>query len=402
MNLSLRSVLGGVRVTDAAVAVTLVGVGQLDVWARLFPDGYEGSRTLNAALAALAAAGAVVVRRWPLPAVMWTTAVVCLTRPFFAHDSTILAGGFLALIVVTASTAVHEDQRGSLIALAVALAGLAIYLSAEPALRSPASYVGDGLFIALPWLAARLVRARTQQAVRLSADLEQARAEQAAREQEILAEERARIARELHDVVAHSVSVMVLNIGAARLHLTPGQEKARQPLAVAEETGRQALTELRRLLGVLREVPDLPAASASPQPSLGDLDRLAEAMAATGLAVHLERRGRARPLPPALELSAYRIIQEGLTNALKHGHATRAQVTVDFGETSLAVDITDNGTGNQAGLPVSGHGLIGVRERALLFGGRVDAGPRRPGGWRLYAELPIRAGQQAAAVGGGR
>ncbi len=383
----------GIQVLDVLVAVGVLVLGEIDVFYRLNPGvAYLGSREYNAALCAVLAPAVLVRRRWSLPAVIWVTVVVCLSRPYLAHDTSVYEG-FLPLIVLTAGAAVYENRRRSVIALAVAEAGLALYVAAEPTLRSVSAGIADSMFIVLPWVAATILHSRNQQATRLSTDLALTKAEHAAREREILADERARIARELHDVVAHSVSVMVVNIGAARLNLTPDQQPARQALVVAEETGRQALAELRRLLGVLRQDDTGEVASASPQPDLGRLDVLVEAMAASGLAVRIRRLGEPRPLPPALELNAFRIVQEGLTNALKHGKATEAEVTLRFEDSKLSVEVIDNGKdGNPApSLPRSGHGLIGARERAHLFGGRLDAGRMAGGGWRLTADLPLVA-----------
>ena len=395
MGLIRRQLGFGVQVLDVLVAAGLLALGEIDVFYRLNGgDLYFGSRGYNAALCALVAPAVLVRRRWSLPAVMWVTVVVCLSRPYLAHDTS-LYEGFLPLIVLTAGAAVFETRRRSIIALLVAEAGLALYLAAEPSLRSVSTGIADGMFILLPWVAATILHARTQQAHRLSSDLEQTRIERAAREREILADERARIARELHDVVAHSVSVMVVNIGAARINLHPEQEPAQHALVVAEETGRQALAELRRLLGVLRQADHSEAASASPQPDLGRLDILGEQMAGTGLAVRIHRLGDPRPLPPALELNAYRIVQEGLTNALRHGNATAADVTLRFGESTLGVEVVDNGTGHsqESPLPRSGHGLIGARERTHLFGGRLEAEALADGGWRLKADFPLASSE---------
>lgn len=217
------------------------------------------------------------------------------------------------------------------------------------------------------------------------------------REAAILAEERARIARELHDVVAHSVSVMVVNTGAARLQLDDVDSAARQPLLVAEDAGRQALTELRRLLGVLRLGPGAGSGggdtTTAPQPALDALGELLDGLRASGVSVDVARRGEVRRLGSALELSAYRIVQEALTNTLKHaGPSATAAVTLDYAPDELTIDVVDDGgdtSPTAPAFPVSGHGLLGAKERAALFGGSVTAGPVAGGGWRLHACLPV-------------
>jgi signal transduction histidine kinase len=228
------------------------------------------------------------------------------------------------------------------------------------------------------------------------AELE-ARAERAERDREALtrravAQERARIAREMHDVVAHSVSVMVVQSGAARRTSDP--DKAHALAGQIEATGRQALTELRRLLGVLRGGETSTPPSLAPQPALDQLETLLEHMRAAGLDCELTLTGRRRALSPGVDLTAFRIIQEALTNCLKHAGPARASVSVDFGDRLLSLVVTDDGRGvipsPTPGDPTSGgHGLIGMRERVAVFGGSLWAGPRRGGGYDVIAQLPL-------------
>jgi signal transduction histidine kinase len=211
--------------------------------------------------------------------------------------------------------------------------------------------------------------------------------------QEVLAAERARIARELHDIVAHSVAVMVIQLGAARLRLPDGPAAAEPPLLAAEDVGRQALAELRRLLEVLRagELPAAPADAAPPsppQPGLPELDALVTNARATGLDVDVTVEGPPVDLPPGLDLTAYRIVQEALTNTMKHGSARCVRIALRYGDRSLRLEVVDDGRGmaipNQRG-----QGLVGIRERVALFGGTADVGPSPTGGWRVAAELPL-------------
>ena len=205
-----------------------------------------------------------------------------------------------------------------------------------------------------------------------------------------VASERSRIARELHDIVAHNVSVMVVQAEAADemlAHASP--DRAREPVQRIQATGRAALTDMRRLLGILRDS-DLPP-ELGPQPGIANLDVLLVKVREAGLPVDLEVVGEPSPLPPGIDLSAYRIVQEALTNTLKYAGTARACVRVEFVPGALELEVADDGRGTDAAAPGgSGHGLVGMRERVELFGGVLEAGPRADGGYRVRARLPLR------------
>jgi signal transduction histidine kinase len=218
------------------------------------------------------------------------------------------------------------------------------------------------------------------------------RAQLAERERDLAAreavvEERARIARELHDAIAHNVSMMVVQAGAERRVLDGNAGTTREVLETIERIGRSALTEMRRLVGMLRSDA---ADSLAPQPGLGDLPTLVGQVCEAGLPVELHVDGEPRELPVGIELSAYRIVQEALTNALKHAGESHAFVRVHYGADSLELEIVDDGGGAPAPLSSGGHGLIGMRERVALYGGRLDAGRRPSGGFAVRVLLPIR------------
>ena len=235
------------------------------------------------------------------------------------------------------------------------------------------------------WYAGRRLRLRRERA-------EQLRQEQEAQARRIVAEERTRIARELHDVVAHRVSLMTVQAGAARMVAADDPEAALRAMGAVEIAGRQALDELRHLLGVLR--PDAHLAGGrmveeQPQPGLADLPQLVEQTRQAGVDVSLATDGLPQALPARVELSAYRIVQESLTNVVKHaGPDARTDVRVTSDGRCLIVEVTDDGLGATV-LPGASHGIVGMRERALLLGGSLDVGPRPAGGFRVLAQLPI-------------
>jgi signal transduction histidine kinase len=200
-------------------------------------------------------------------------------------------------------------------------------------------------------------------------------------------EERARIARELHDVVAHSVGVIVVQAGAERMALAAEAERTRDVLQAIEATGREALAEMRRLLGMLRK--DDAELTLAPQPSLRQVDALVRQMAEAGLPVELEIEGDPVPLPPGVDLSAYRIVQEALTNALKHAGAARARVAITYGRDEIGLEVSDDGGGPTLAAAPDGHGLVGMRERVALYGGELKSGRGSAGGFVVRARLPV-------------
>jgi signal transduction histidine kinase len=254
----------------------------------------------------------------------------------------------------------------------------------------PGHTTGELVFIPIDfvvaWVAGFALRERSEQAEAAEVRAAVAERERDAAARIAVAEERARIARELHDIVAHAVSVMVLQVGAVRHKLPNALDEDRDALAGVERAGRTALTEMRRLLAAMRDDGD--EAELVPQPGLDGLDSLVEEIGRAGLRVELHVDGEQVPLPRAIDLSAYRIVQEGLTNALKHSQATRADVTVHYRPDEVQVEVRDNGIGNSRtdGL---GHGLVGIRERVKIYGGEMAAGSANGGGFVLSTRLPL-------------
>jgi signal transduction histidine kinase len=229
-------------------------------------------------------------------------------------------------------------------------------------------------------LVRRVVRDRERRA-----DIAERERDLAARE--AVVEERARIARELHDAIAHNVSMMVVQAGAERRVLGEERSSTREVLETVEQIGRGALTEMRRLVGMLRSSGEEPLA---PQPGLADLERLVGQVREAGLPVDLQIEGARRELPVGLDLSAYRIVQEALTNALKHAGQARATVSVRYHDDSLELEVVDDGAAATTRVASGGHGLVGMRERVALYGGRFEAGRRASGGFTVRVLLPIR------------
>ena len=281
---------------------------------------------------------------------------------------------------------------GNLRDAVLARVGLAVVLGsmATIILNRPGHSAGELVFIPLlfgiAWLAGFALNARAEQA-----DAAEARAAQAERERETaariaVAEERARIARELHDIVAHAVSVMVLQVGAVRHKLPDDLADESDALRGVEQAGRTALAEMRRLLAAMRDDGD--ALELLPQPGLDSVGTLVSDVERAGLPVTLHVEGEAAPLPRAIDLSAYRIVQEALTNALKHAQARHADVTLRYAPGELGIEVRDDGTGG-AGGNGAGFGLVGIRERVKIYGGTMTAGAVPEGGFVVDARLPL-------------
>jgi signal transduction histidine kinase len=256
--------------------------------------------------------------------------------------------------------------------------------------NDPQGKVGDFVWVSImfsiAWIVGFAYSGTARQAEEARERAARAERDREERAERAVADERARIARELHDVVGHSVSVMTVQASAVRRLLKPEQEREREALLVVERTGREALAEMRRMVGVLRRPEEGPALA--PQPSLEYLDRLVEQAREAGLPVELTVEGEAVKLPAGVDLTAYRLVQEGLTNAIKHARASRAEVLVRYADGQVEVSVSDNGSGDGGG-DSGGHGLVGMRERVTVYGGDLEAGPRPEGGFQLRARLPV-------------
>ena len=292
---------------------------------------------------------------------------------------------FLTAIAVFVLFGLLRDRTQAVAGLGVGLGVTAIILRNDPK-GSAAGFGFTALVFSLAWTVAFAIGRKLQEADEVKERLARAERERLERARAAVEEERARIARELHDVVGHSVSVMTVQAAAARRLLRPHQEQEREALLVVEQTGREALAEMRRMVGVLRRPEEAPALA--PQPSLEHLDKLVAHTRERGLPVELRIEGDPVTLPAGVDLTAYRLVQEGLTNAIKHARAGQAEVVVRYGERDVELIVTDDGLGGGDG-DGGGHGLVGMRERVSVYGGELEAGPQDGGGYRLRARLPL-------------
>jgi signal transduction histidine kinase len=344
----------------------------------------------NPALVTVCALAAVLPlalrRRAPLP----VTLVVCtgVVGQVVASDGLPATfASFVAVMICVYTLLRHADPRSAAVGLAVV--ALAVASTAAWEARTvpfqPFDVVYPLFYFGVAGGLGAFVR---QRALRLTAVEDRAAALEGELEREAelaAAEERARIARELHDVVAHGLSLMVVQAEAAEEMLTRSPDAAVLPLHRVQDTGRQALAEMRRLLGVLRT--DVGPPSTVPQPSLRRLPELVREAADVGLAVEVTVSGEPVELAPGRELAAFRIVQEALTNTRRHARAARACVRLDYSPTALRIEVTDDGRGRTG--THAGHGLVGMRERAALYGGTLDVGPAAGGGFRVSAVLPV-------------
>jgi signal transduction histidine kinase len=371
---------------DRAVALVMLITAQ----AEIIVGGTDGSPVPLAMLIAIGySAPFAFRRRHTLLAVVSVVASV-IVMAAVVTDTTAYFIPFLGAMLFSYSAGAYLDGRVAYLGLAIMVAGILTVT-----VLSPSQLVGDYVFPTafgvVAWLAGRAVRTRT----RLTEELhEAAMLEAEAHEQELLraaADERRRIAREMHDVVAHSVSVMVVQAGGARRILERDPARAVAAAAQIERTGREALAEMRQLLGVLHH-DDAEDAARAPQPTMRELGALVERAREAGLPVELHETGEPRPLSAGLDLAAFRVVQEALTNALKYSDRAATEVHVRWAQQTLELEICDRGPGparERLETEGGGHGLVGMRERVRIYGGELEAGRRRGGGFRIRAKLPL-------------
>lgn len=380
----LRRVISRVRrmlrswLFDVALAVVLAVFVAFDV---ATTADWPEPRAASAVLAVLSAASLAARRIWPLTSFAGALGGLAAVYVALGHYET----GSSVLIALVATYSAAAYGRNLPFVLAV-VAGF----SATAGLRQPpgeavADFVWTFVALSLPLavgFTARRLRGQAELAEEQARALEQ---EQIERAEAAAERERKRIARELHDLLNHSLSVLILQAGAAEQVVDSDPGKAREALAVLRATGQEALDELGRLVGLIRDDSSLDRA---PQPTLADLDRMVNAARAGGVAIQMRIEGEVRRLPAAVELNAYRVVQEGITNALKHARGTDVTVLLKYGDDGIEIEVTDTAASSSVATG-SRHGLIGLRERVAVFGGELHAGPQPGGGWTMRAWIPV-------------
>jgi MYXO-CTERM domain-containing protein len=375
---------------DRAVAALLLVALELQIWT----GPPHGDRTV-AAIAAIVLCAAVAVRRRRLVEAL-ALALVATTLKLAIWGTGARAGGgggagLIAVMLLFYAAGAFYTGRRSWLAAGLGVATVVIAnLGASGPLVSNLVF-GAAVVVAPAFLVGRMARdhAARERASRARAEHLDAQRELRVRAAGLA--ERTRLAREIHDVIAHSVSVMVIQAAGARTVMAGDPERAEESLRAVERAGREALAELRRLLGVLGDGRSL--RELAPQPGLNDLDELVARTTASGVTVSMQVEGRPLAVPPGLSLCAYRVVQEALTNTIKHAGPARASVALRWGTDELLLVVADDGAG-ELGLspvPAGGHGIAGMRERVALHGGTVVAGPAPGGGFAVHASLPLTA-----------
>lgn len=336
-------------------------------------------------LGLVGAAGLLLTRDAPFVAPIATALAVAATLLFEPDAMREANSPFLVVVLFLPWCIATYNERTRAVAGLVFMEAIGVWANVRFS-EAPADYVWVAAFIAVAWATGFILSRRSAHARELQERALRLEREQLEAAERAVAGERQRIARELHDVIAHSVSVMTVQAGAVRRLLLPEQERERQALESVEATGREALTEMRRLVGLLREKGTMP--EFAPQPGMGTIEALLDGVRAAGLPVELEVEGESRELPAGVDLAAYRVVQEALTNALKYAGPAHAWVAVHWRPDALELEIANDGRSDAAGNG-SGHGLTGMRERVSLYGGAIESGPRDGGGYVVRARLPL-------------
>ena len=376
------------RLPDAVLAVGLAVAAQLDLRFNLDNSTHYGSDFATAVVVAIATLSLAWRRTWPFATLCVVAAAIAVPELFGTLTFT-LWGHFVPLLVAAYTVARWCSGLRVVLGAVIVAATITVVLLGVPATGS----AGNVAFAVVPATALMVTgRVLRQRHARTQALVDRARRLEAEREADVeaaLTAERSRIARELHDVVAHCVSVMVVQAGVSEAMLDHSPENAREPLRAVQKTGQQAISELTRMLGLLRGAPSDAADRLAPQPGAAQLPELVEGVVDSGLKAQLAVTGDARPLPPGVDLTVFRIAQEAITNVLKHaGRGAEARIELRYLPRTVEIEVTDNGTATP-GPAGRGHGLIGMAERVSVFGGSIQAGARAAGGFRVLVALPV-------------
>jgi signal transduction histidine kinase len=368
---------------DRLAAAVLLFAIEAQIW--LTPA--QAGRTASAVGGVGVATAVAVRRRWPLGAVVLGLGSILVTDAVGGSVAQSAVATVPAGAMITYGAGAFVTPRRALLGVALVVAGLALNVAFTS--RAAADVFFSVVVVGvLPWALGWTLRRRARTAQAHRALAERLDAERDLRARAAADDERARVARELHDVVAHCVSVMVIQAGGARLVMDAEPARAEESLRIVERAGREALAEMRRLLGVMD--PGKDPAPLAPSPGIADVADLVTRTCDSGFPARLDVRGDPVPLTPALDLCAYRIVQEALTNAIKHAGPASVRVIVRWSAAALDVVVEDDGSGPPAGAGAAGgHGLAGMRERAALHGGRLDVGAGPAGGFIVHAHLPL-------------
>ena len=367
-----------------ALALVFTAAGLVELLTRgPVAAGYRDDGPLLITLTVASALSLALLWWSPLAGLCVSLALLC-AQSIIGFEFTQAA--LWAVVVASFATVAFDHWRRALVAGFLAAPGVVVLVLTVPDL-SWQSALGAWISLSLVWVVAVVIRVYRGSIERAERRAALFAADREARAREAVAEERARLARELHDSVGHALNVVVLHAGAARRVITTKPELAREALGSIETAGRQALADIERMLGILRPPDDGVGLDAAP--GLGQLERLCEQVREAGLPVALSVEGEARAVPASLDLTAYRIVQEALTNTLKHAGKTRAAVTVRYEDDALAIEVVDDGRGVSAGVAGGGRGLVGMGERVATFRGELEAGPRAEGGFAVRARLPL-------------
>jgi signal transduction histidine kinase len=385
----VKRLMARVKTLDGMVLDTVLAIGAavlvtISVFAGETPEQFEEPTALAAVLSVVIAVPLLWRRTHPLAALIASSAVIVTELALDYPDGAMS----IVLLVLTYGVGVWCDTRRAVIGYAFIVATIAGLAIADTPGLDAGTTLANFAFFTCAWVVGLVVRSRRAESAARLAEAEERAEVQRQEGARAVAEERLRIAQELHDVVAHSMSVIAVQAGVGAHVLDSQPEEARRSLEAISQTSRATLAEMRRLLGVLRGEDG--ERSHAPAPGLDDLDALVTEVRVTGVDVSLELVGDRTPVPPGVDLSAYRVVQEALTNVIKHaGEGVTARVTVGCSVDELCIEVLDDGRGASVAAAPGGHGLVGMRERVAVWGGELTTGPRPGGGYRVRARIPL-------------
>ena len=379
-------------VVDALIAIAFASIAVVAMQgAAESEEGFRNSDGLGALLVLAQTLPLGLRRVAPLGSLAVITAGICL-HAALGYDH--IEAGTLASLFAVGSAAYLTDNRRAVVAGLIMAAGIGVFYATTRIPFGSYDVVATSGLWSAGWVAGSSFRIRRTHTAAIERRAEVLEQDSEARAREAVADERSRITRELHDIIGHTLNLIVIQAGAARAVFKSRPDQSLESLNSIETTARQSLSDMERMLGIHRPT-EAEAVPYGPQPGLEQVDRLAEQFTDAGLQVEVTVAGEAHELPTSLDLSAYRIVQEALTNALKHAGPARARVAISYLADKLELEIVDDGKGSgddghNAG---GGRGLIGMRERVSLFGGELDVGPSPEGGFRVHASLPLEEGR---------